>query len=214
MGFKPLTEKEKKMHIAKVQEGIKEDEKKRKEDADFLRRVEEVKKAEKEASDSSSAEPFSLSPSLKSEMFDSTVEKFASPSTLEKVGDAMQSTTSKPKSSSDILALGRGPINYESAVKVDSVDDILRNDWNSASAYGNIGKYENRDLGVGNKGYLSTRRSLGKIEGQAKSASDYLTANKESAIKRLTESLTASLYFLRLGFFSVLYLSAADTTLS
>ena len=67
------------------------------------------------------------------------------------------------------------------------MDDILRNDWNSASAYGNIGKYENRDLGVGNKGYLSTRRSLGKIEGQAKSASDYLTANKESAIKRLTD---------------------------
>ena len=101
---------------------------------------------------SSSAEPFSLSPSLKGEMFDSTVEKFATPWTLKKIGDAMQSTASKPKSSSDILALGRGPVNYEGAVKVDSVDDILRNDLNSASAYGNISKYENRDLGVGNKG--------------------------------------------------------------
>lgn len=188
MGFRPLTEKESREFVAKVQEGIKEDKKKREEDADFLRRVEEVKKAEKGASGgSSSSEPFSLSPSIKNDMFDSTVEKFASPSTLEKVGDAMQTTTSKPKSSSDILALGRGPINYEGAVKVDSVDDILRNDLNSASAYGNISKYENRDLGVGNKGYLSARRSLGKIEGQAKAASDYLTANKESSIKRLSE---------------------------
>ena len=167
MGYKPYTEEEIKKHSEIVQKGIDEDNKKQEEKARLLKKIEEREKAEKGASGgSSSAEPFSLSPSIKNDMFDSTVEKFASPSTLEKVGDAMQTSASKPKSSSDILALGRGPINYEGAVKVDSVDDILRNDLNSASAYGNIDKYENRDLGVGNKGYLSTRRSLGKIEGK------------------------------------------------
>ena len=60
MGFRPLTEKESREFVSKVQEGIKEDNKKREEDADFLRRVEEVKKAEKEASGSSSAETESL----------------------------------------------------------------------------------------------------------------------------------------------------------
>ena len=61
MGYKPYTEEEIKKHSEIVQKGIDEDNKKRKEDADFLRRVEEVKKAEKEASvDSSSAETESL----------------------------------------------------------------------------------------------------------------------------------------------------------
>ena len=187
MAFNLFTQKEKEKIVSDARKDIEKYEKEQAEKVRLLKKIEEREKAEKEASGSSSAEAFSLSPSLKSEMFESTVEKFASPSTLEKVGDAMQTSASKPKSSSDILALGRGPINYEGAVKVDSVDDILRNDLNSASAYGNIDKYENRDLGVGNKGYLSTRRSLGKIEGQAKAASDYLTANKESSIKRLSE---------------------------
>ena len=61
MAFRRSTNEQIESRAQKIQEGIKEDEKKRKEDADFLRRVEEVKKAEKGASGgSSSAETESL----------------------------------------------------------------------------------------------------------------------------------------------------------
>lgn len=60
MAFRRSTNEQIESRAQKIQEGIKEDNKKREEDADFLRRVEEVKKAEREASGSSSAETESL----------------------------------------------------------------------------------------------------------------------------------------------------------
>lgn len=75
MGYIPLTDEEIKKSSKRVQERIKKDDKKQKEDADFLRRVEEVKKAENGASDaSSSAEQAEASLSQTSEAPQSTTE--------------------------------------------------------------------------------------------------------------------------------------------